>query len=67
MWVAEKSVSMDAMAAATGLDVSVVVAICAGRFLASPAQRQKIAAALGLKVEEISWGHSTPIDHLYGF
>ncbi len=66
-WIAEKGTSLEALEAVTGLDRGVLTAICEGRFLASPEQRQKIAAALGLTVEEITWGHSTPIDHMYGF
>jgi len=66
-WIAEKGVTADALEAATGLDRSTLVAICEGRYLASPQQRQRIAAALGLRVEDVSWGHSTPIDHMYGF
>ena len=30
------------------------------------AERQRIAAVLGVPVENISWGHKTPIQHLYG-
>jgi hypothetical protein len=33
-------------------------AIIDGRWTPSPAERQRIAEALGLKVDEISWGHT---------
>jgi hypothetical protein len=35
-----------------------VLAIVDGRWLASPAERAAIAAALGVAVETISWGHT---------
>ena len=50
----------------TGLDISRIQAILLGRWTPSPAERQKIAVALGTSVEEIAWGHVTPIQHLYG-
>jgi hypothetical protein len=35
-----------------------VLAIAEGRWTPSPEEREKIAAALGKNVSEISWGHS---------
>jgi transcriptional regulator with XRE-family HTH domain len=43
-----------------------VLAITLGRWTPSPAERQKIAAVFGVPIDEISWGHKTPIQHLYG-
>jgi len=43
-----------------------VQAIVLGRWTPSPAERTTIAAALDVPVEEIAWGHKTPIQHLYG-
>ena len=43
-----------------------VTAIVLGRWTPSPVERQKIASALGVAPEEISWGHATPFQHLYG-
>jgi transcriptional regulator with XRE-family HTH domain len=48
------------------LDDGRVTAIALGRWTPSPAERQKIAAALGVAVNDIAWGHKTPIQHLYG-
>ena len=42
------------------------LAIALGRWTPSPAERQKIAAVFGVAVDEITWGHKTPIQHLYG-
>ncbi len=50
----------------TGLDDTRVTAIILGRWTPSPTERQKIAAAFSLTVEEIAWGHKTPVQHLYG-
>ena len=50
----------------TGLEEDRVVAILLGRWTPSPFERQRIAAMLGVTPEEISWGHKTPIQHLYG-
>lgn len=35
-----------------------VEAIAVGRWMPSPSERQRIAAAFGVPVEEVSWGHS---------
>lgn len=50
----------------SGLDESRVAAILLGRWTPTPAERQRIAAVFGVAVDDISWGHKTPIQHLYG-
>jgi transcriptional regulator with XRE-family HTH domain len=50
----------------SGLDENRVTAIVLGRWTPSPAERQRIAAVFDVSVDEISWGHKTPIQHLYG-
>jgi hypothetical protein len=50
----------------SGLDENRVTAIVLGRWTPSPVERQRIAAVLGASVDDISWGHKTPIQHLYG-
>jgi transcriptional regulator with XRE-family HTH domain len=49
-----------------GLDEGRVTAIMMGRWTPSPAERQKIAAVFNLTIDEIAWGHKTPVQHLYG-
>ncbi len=49
-----------------GLDEGRVAAIILGRWTPSPAERQKIASAFNLTIDEIAWGHKTPVQHLYG-
>jgi lambda repressor-like predicted transcriptional regulator len=50
--------SLDDLAARCQLDLERVAAIVDGRWLPSPAERQRIADALGVPSEEISWGHT---------
>lgn len=50
----------------SGLEETRVQAIVLGRWTPSPAERQRIAAVFGVAIEEIAWGHVTPIQHLYG-
>jgi hypothetical protein len=65
-WMAEKNISVDDLEKATNLDRNVLNAICQARYLPSPQQRQCVAAALAVPLEEITWGHATPIAHIYG-
>jgi hypothetical protein len=65
-WCREKNVDVDALATRSGLDSTRVEAIVLGRWTPSPAERRTIAEALGTTVDEIAWGHVTPIQHLYG-
>ena len=51
---------------ASGLDAKLVKAIVSGNFTPSPFQRQRLAAALGLSVDDISWDHAVPVEHLRG-
>ncbi len=54
------------LAQKAGLDEQRVMAIVLGRWTPSPDERDKIAAVFGLTREQISWGHTTPIQHIYG-
>ena len=62
----EQSIDIGELSKRSGLDVNRVTAIVLGRWTPSPVERQKIAAAFGVAVDEIAWGHSTPIQHIYG-
>jgi len=48
------------------LDEPRALAIYLGRWTPSPVERQKVAAALGVTIDDIAWGHKTPIQHIYG-
>jgi transcriptional regulator with XRE-family HTH domain len=62
----EHTIDIVALAKRSGLDEARVTAIVLGRWTPSPAERQKIAAVFGVAVDQIAWGHVTPIQHLYG-
>ena len=49
-----------------GLDEQRVLAIVVGRWTPSPSERDKVAGVFGLTREQITWGHRTPIQHIYG-
>jgi transcriptional regulator with XRE-family HTH domain len=59
-------ISAAQLAAAAGLDAKLVSAIVSGNYTPSPAQRERLAAALGAPKDEISWGHAVPVQHLRG-
>jgi transcriptional regulator with XRE-family HTH domain len=65
-WMAERKLSQDQIVAASGLDQRVVEAIVRGRYTPSPQQRERLAAALGVDLAQITWDHATAVDHLYG-
>ena len=51
---------------ATGLERKVLEAIYFGRYTPSPQQREKVALALGVTTEQITWGHTNEVAHIYG-
>jgi transcriptional regulator with XRE-family HTH domain len=65
-WMAENGVGLEELLGASGLEQKVLEAILQGRYTPSPQQRRRVAEALGVPVEEIAWGHTTPVSHLYG-
>ncbi len=54
----ETQFTVDDVAERAALPLSRVEAIALGRWTPSPAERERIAAAFGVSVDEISWGHS---------
>ena len=54
------------LAEKSGLEEQRVLAIVLGRWTPSPAERDKVAAVFGLGRDQITWGHKTPIQHIYG-
>ena len=65
-YLEEKGISIEQLIAASGLDGKQVKAIVSGNFTAGPVQRKRLAAALGVSVEHISWEHAVPVEHLRG-
>jgi hypothetical protein len=64
--MAERNLDLPRLVDASRLDRKVVEAIVAGRYTTSPAQRQRIAEALGVAADEVTWGRTVPVDHMYG-
>lgn len=54
----ELGLSIDELAERSALDPERVLAIVDGRWLSSPQERERIAAALGVAPNQISWGHT---------
>ena len=71
---AENGIDAGQLAERSGLDEQMVVAIVLGRWTPSPREKKRpllqerdgIAAAFGLRRDQIAWGHKTPVQHLYG-
>lgn len=54
------------LAERSNVDENRVTAIALGRWTPTPAERQRIAAVFNLSIDQIAWGHKTPIQHIYG-
>lgn len=65
-WMVERGMNLPALVSAAKLDERVAEAIVAGRYTPSPDQRQRLAAALAVQPEQISWGHVNEVEHMYG-
>ena len=63
---AEQGIDYKQLAERAGLEEQRVLAIVLGRWTPSPAERDKVAAVFGLGRDQITWGHKTPIQHIYG-
>ena len=62
----QQALSLEQLSERSGLETTRLTAIYLGRWTPSPAERQQIATVFGVAVDEIAWGHKTPIQHLYG-
>jgi hypothetical protein len=62
----ETGTSVEQLVEASGLEAKLVQAIAAGNYTPSPTERQRLAAALGVAVDDVAWGHAVPVDHLWG-
>ena len=54
------------LAGKSGLDEGRVAAIILGRWTPSPSERAAVAGVFNLTPDNIVWGHTTPIQHIYG-
>jgi transcriptional regulator with XRE-family HTH domain len=62
----EHRIEVRQLAEKSGLDEQRVQAIILGRWLPSPAERDAVAAVFNLSRDQIVWGHTTPVQHIYG-
>lgn len=65
-WMQELSLDVNALVDRSGLQRRVVEAIVAGNRTASPTERERLARALGVPVDQVAWTHGTSVEHLYG-
>ena len=65
-YMEETGISVGQLVTATGLDPKLVKAIISGNYTSSPSQRQRLAAALGVPADDISWDHAVPVQHIRG-
>ena len=65
-YMEESGMTVEQLIAAAKLDKKLVKAIVSGNYVPSPAERKRVAAAIGVAVEEISWDHAVPVEHLRG-
>ena len=54
----DHDLSVEDVAERSGLNCERVEAIALGRWTPSPIERAKMAAALGVEIDKISWGHT---------
>jgi ribosome-binding protein aMBF1 (putative translation factor) len=62
----QTGIGVDQLVETTGLEAKLVKAIVTGNYTPSPSQRQRLAAALGVAVEDISWDHAVEVQHMRG-
>jgi hypothetical protein len=62
----ETGIGVSQLVAATGFDARLIKAIVGGNYTPSPSQRQRLAGALGVSIDDISWEHAVPVQHLRG-
>jgi hypothetical protein len=65
-WMSDRNLSLEGLLELSALDRKIVEAIVHGRYTPSPQQRQRLAAALGVTPEQIAWGHTASVEHMYG-
>ena len=65
-YMEEAGMSVAQLVTIAGLDAKLVSAIASGNYTPSPSQRERLAGALGVSKDDISWGHAFPVQHLRG-
>ena len=54
----ETGLTIEEIANRTQLSAERIEAIAVGRWTPSPDERQRLAAAFGISIEDVSWGHT---------
>lgn len=62
----ENDITIAQLRELTNIDDTRLLAIVMGRWTPSPQDREKISEALGVTKDDVTWGHVTPIQHIYG-
>jgi ribosome-binding protein aMBF1 (putative translation factor) len=65
-WMEARGIDRAELIRLSSLETRVVDAVVQGRYTPSPEQRQRLAAALQVSVDQIAWGHINPVQHVYG-
>ena len=64
--IEEAGIEVSELALLAGLDPKLVKAIVSGNYTASPSQRERLAAVLGVSPQDISWDHAVAVQHMRG-
>ena len=62
----EMGISVEELIKSSRLDAKLVKLIVSGNYTPSPFERKRLAEAIGIPVEDVSWGHAVPVEHLRG-
>jgi transcriptional regulator with XRE-family HTH domain len=62
----DRGIDARQLAERSKVDEQHVAAIIQGRWTPSPEERDAIAAVFGLTRADIVWGHTIPVQHIYG-
>ncbi len=65
-WMKDLDIEITQLIECSGLDKKVIEAIVAGRYTTSPTHRQRLSNALGVSPDEIWWGQTVEVEHMYG-
>jgi hypothetical protein len=65
-YLEERGMSVEELITSSRLDGKLVKLIVSGNYTPSPFERKRLAEAVGVSIEDISWGHAVPVEHLRG-
>lgn len=65
-WMHERGLNIEELERLSQLERKIVEAIVCGRYTPSLEQKQKMAAALGVDIEQVMWGHTCQVEHIHG-